>query len=140
MRDANVLVVEDDDTIRRLLIEYLRQHSFVSVDGARDGVEALHLIHSRQYRVLVLDVMMPKMSGVDLLDSLQAMLSDPSVRSLEALPAAVVITATAASALPAGVLEGRFPGMVRAVLRKPLDMTALAELVAKLLGEAPAAR
>jgi CheY-like chemotaxis protein len=136
MRDANVLVVEDDDTIRRLLVEYLKQHSYVSVDWARDGVEALHLINTGRYRVIVLDVMMPKMSGVDLLDSLQAMLSDSSIKALETPPAAIVITATAASALPNDVFEGRFPTLVRAVFRKPLDMTVLAELVEKLLREA----
>lgn len=138
MRDANVLVVEDDDTIRRLLVEYLKQHSYVNVEGARDGVEALHLLNTRRYRVLVLDVMMPKMSGIDLLDSVKALASDPSLKALEAPPAAVVITATAAAALPTDVLEGRFPDLVRAVFRKPLDMTALAELVEKLLREAPA--
>ena len=140
MHDANVLVVEDDDTIRRLLVEYLKQHSYVSVDGARDGVEALHLINTGRYRVIVLDVMMPKMSGVDLLESLQAMLSDSSVKVLETPPAAIVITATAASALPNEVFEVRFSTLVRAVFRKPLDMTVLAELVEKLLREAPAAR
>lgn len=140
MRDANVLVVEDDDTIRRLLVEYLKQHSYVNVEGARDGVEALHLLNTQRYRVIVLDVMMPKMSGIDLLDSVQALLSDPSVKALDATPAAVVITATAASALPSDVIEQRFPKLVRAVFRKPLDMSALAELVERLLREAPAAR
>ncbi len=140
MRDANVLVVEDDDTIRLLLVEYLKQHSYVNVESARDGVEALHLISTHRYRVIVLDVMMPKMSGVDLLDSVQALVSDPSVKALETPPAAVVITATAASALPTDVLEQRFPDIVRAVLRKPLDMNALAELVEKLLREATATR
>jgi CheY-like chemotaxis protein len=140
MRDANVLVVEDDDTIRRLLVEYLKQHSYVSVDGARDGVEALHLINTGRYRVIVLDVMMPKMSGVDLLESLQAMLADSSFKLLATPPAAIVITAAAASVLPNDIFERRFPAMVRAVFRKPLDMTVLAELVGKLLREAPAAR
>src|SRR5258707_15696176 len=100
MGDANVLVVEDDDTIRRLLVEYLKQHSYVNVDGARDGVEALHLINTGRYRVIVLDVMMPKMSGADLLDSLHAMLSDTSIKPLETPPPPVVITATARSPPP----------------------------------------
>jgi CheY-like chemotaxis protein len=139
MRNANVLVVEDDDTIRRLLVDYLKQHSDVSVEGARDGVEALHFITTRPYRVVVLDVMMPKMSGVDVLESLHAMLADPSVKTLDALPAVVVMTATGTATLPTGVLEHRFPETVRAVFRKPLDMIALAELVERLLQEAPAA-
>jgi CheY-like chemotaxis protein len=139
MRNGNVLVVEDDDTIRRLLIEYLKSHELVNVDGARDGVEALHLIVTNHYSVMILDVMMPKMSGIDLLDSVQAMISDPSVKALDAPPAVIVMTATAASTLPASVLEHRFPHIVRAVFRKPLDMTALAELVEKLLQEPVAA-
>jgi CheY-like chemotaxis protein len=143
MRNGNVLVVEDDDTIRRLLVDLLAQHSRANVEGARDGVEALHLITTRRYAVVLLDVMMPKMSGIDLLDSVHAMLSDPSLKTLDSRPAVIVITATAASTLPAEVLEHRFPGLVRAVLRKPLDMRALAALVGRLLGDperAPAAR
>lgn len=135
MRDATVLVVEDDDAIRHLLVEYLKQHAYASVDGARDGVEGLHLINTRRYRVIVLDVMMPKMSGVDLLESLQAMLADSSIKRFETPPRTIVITAAAASALPNDVFEQRFPILVHAVLRKPLDLTALAELVEKLLRE-----
>jgi CheY-like chemotaxis protein len=133
MRNANLLVVEDDDSIRRLLVDYLKEHSYVSVEGARDGVEALHLISTHRYNVVVLDVMMPKMSGVDLLDSLKAMLSDPSVKLLDSSPAVVVITASPASVLPADELEQRFPHIVRGVFRKPLDMTALGDLVEQLL-------
>ena len=40
----DILVVEDDDEIRRLLVAYLEQREHVNVDGARDGVEALHQI------------------------------------------------------------------------------------------------
>jgi CheY-like chemotaxis protein len=135
MRNANVLVVEDDESIRRLLVDYLEQRSSVSVEGARDGVEALHLISTHRYAVVVLDVMMPKMSGVDLLDSVKAMLSDPSVRSLESPPAFVVITATSASTLPADKLQQRFPRIVRGVFRKPLDMPAFGNLIEQLLRE-----
>ena len=133
MRNANVLVVDDDDMIRPLLVEYLKQHSLVAADAARDGVEALHLISTQRYRVVVLDVMMPKMTGVDLLDSLAAMLSDPSLETLEAAPAVVVVTASSAATLPSALLEQRFPSLVRAVLRKPLDMTMLAESVERWL-------
>src|SRR5580765_634696 len=123
MRDANVLVVEDDDTIRRLLVEYLKQHSYVRVDGARDGVEGLHLINTGRYRVIVLDVLMPKMSGVDLLESLQAMLADSSVKQLETPPRTVVVSGAAVSALRNEVFEGRLPTLVHAGFREPLDMT-----------------
>src|SRR2546423_8598155 len=92
--DSKILVVEDDDSVRRLLAEHLAEQMPVEVDSARDGVEALHKISSTRYGVVILDLMMPKMSGVDLLDSLRALTSDPSVKALDAPPPVLVITAT----------------------------------------------
>jgi len=129
MRKGNVLVVEDDDAIRRLLIEYLKSHEHVEVDGARDGVEALHQIVTKRYVVVVLDVMMPKMSGVDVLDSLEALTSDPSVKALDDPPAVLVITSAEKSALPDAAIFQRCPRMVRAVFRKPIEVEELAKCV-----------
>ena len=92
MPNSSVLVVEDDDAIRQLLSEYLQAHSHVTVESARDGVEALHQISTKSYDVVVLDIVMPKMSGVDLLDSLTALRRDPSVQSPWSLPAVLVIS------------------------------------------------
>lgn len=131
MAESNVLVVEDDDTIRRLLIEYLKTHSYVSVDAARDGVEALHHLSTKPYAVVVLDIMMPKMSGVDLLDSLVALSRDPSVKSLDALPAVLVMTSAPEREMPDSVLRQKFPNVVRSIFRKPLELQALAEEVEK---------
>jgi len=129
---GNVLVVEDDETIRRLLVEYLKEQSLI-VDGARDGVEALHRISSKPYSVIVLDVMMPHMSGIDLLDSLQALSSDPSLETRIAPPAVLVVTSISPQELPSHDLETRFPSIVRDVLRKPVDACALMKRVEALL-------
>jgi CheY-like chemotaxis protein len=133
MRNGNVLVVEDDDAIRRLLIEYLQSHESVNVDGARDGVEALHQIATNHYAVMILDVMMPKMSGVDVLDSLNALTSDPSVKVLDDPPAVLVITSAEMAALPDAAITQRFPGGVQRVFRKPLDVAELTSSVEKYL-------
>ena len=82
MPSGHVLIVEDDDTIRHLLIEYLKQHALLTVEGARDGIEALHFISQKPYAIVILDLMMPKMSGGDFLDSLTAMMKDPSIHTL----------------------------------------------------------
>jgi CheY-like chemotaxis protein len=129
MPRGHVLVVEDDDALRLLLIEYLKEHAHVQVDGARDGADALHRLSTSSYNVVVLDVMMPFMTGIDLLNSLQALTSDPSVRSLEQLPAVIVVTAASPEHVPSHALEERFPSMVRAVLRKPLHTEQLARCV-----------
>ncbi|HEY6140068.1 MAG TPA: response regulator [Thermoanaerobaculia bacterium] len=133
MPNATVLVVEDDETIRRLLTEYLQAHSHVEVESARDGVEALHQISTRPYDVVVLDVMMPKMSGVDLLDSLATLRRDDSVQPLKSLPAVLVITSVSDGEVPDRVLKEHCPELVRGVFRKPLELGALAEEVERYL-------
>jgi CheY-like chemotaxis protein len=132
MTSGHVLVVEDDDTIRRLLTEYLEQKALLTVDGARDGIEALHLITHQRYGVVVLDLLMPKMSGIDFLDSLTAMIEDPSIQTLTQPPAVIVVTSTAAGDVPTDTIEGR-SGLVRAVMRKPVDASDLARAIERLL-------
>ena len=133
MPHGNVLVVEDDDTIRRLLMEYLRERSHLQVDGARDGVDALHHVATKRFSVIILDLMMPYMSGVDFLTSLEALLSDPSVKVLEEPPAVIVVTSAPAEEVSAEELQRRFPSFVHGVLRKPVDYRALSTRVESLL-------
>ena len=132
MAQGNLLVVDDDESVRRLLMEYLRERSSLNVDGARDGVEALHQIALKPYVVIVLDVMMPYMSGIDFLTSLDALITDPSVRTLDDPPAVLVITSAPQEDVRADELQRRFPRFVRGVLRKPLDIEAFGQRVAAL--------
>ena len=131
---SNILVVEDDDAIRSLLMETLRESAHVAVDGARDGVDALHRVSTRRYALVVLDVMMPFMTGIDFLDSLEALVSDPSVRTMDQLPAVIVVTGASSEQIPDRALEARFPSMVRRVLRKPVNVYELERCVAAALG------
>jgi len=134
MPNGHILVVEDEDAIRLLLIDYLVEHSGVEVTGARDGVDALHQISTRRYDVVVLDVMMPHMTGVDFLDSLQVLGSDRSVKHLATLPAVIIVTGMPPEQLPTAHIKKRFPKLVRTVLRKPVDVTYLGDCVRTLLG------
>ena len=60
-----VLVVEDDADIRELLRYNLEQEGF-AVEQAADGAEALKLIERRVPELLILDLMLPGMPGLDL--------------------------------------------------------------------------
>ena len=133
VRHPSVLVVEDDDSVRRLLADHLAARMPVEVDSARDGVDALYKITTKPYRVVILDLMMPKMSGTDLLDSLHAHISDPSVKALEKPPVVLVITAAPDSALSDDLIRKRCPETVRGIFRKPLDVAVLAANVEKFL-------
>ena len=128
-----ILVVEDDDHVRVLLIEYLKEHAHPSVEGARDGAEALHHVAAGEYALVILDLMMPFMTGIDFLDSLEAMVSDPSIKPITSRPPVIVITSAPPEQVPNGDLEKRFPLMVRDVLRKPVEPERLARRARELL-------
>lgn len=133
MPHGTLLVVDDDDETRTLLTGYFKEQLHAEVDVARDGAEALHQIATKRYAVVVLDLMMPHMSGIDFLDSLEALTSDPSLQTLKTLPAVLVITCAPPESVSNRDLEQRFPALVRGVLRKPLDVHALAERIEALL-------
>jgi CheY-like chemotaxis protein len=131
MRSSNVLIVDDDDAIRRLLVEYFVQQGDLRVDWARDGVEALHRVSTNRYAAIVLDVVMPKMTGIDLLHSLRELRRGAPTPPES--PAVFVITSTPESELPDNVLE-HFDGLVAGVFRKPLDVNALVSAIETRLG------
>ena len=61
-----ILVVEDDDVIRTLLVTALRSEPF-NVDAANDGAAGLELTSRCEYAVIILDLMMPRISGFEFL-------------------------------------------------------------------------
>ena len=64
----NVLVVEDDPMVAQLHEHYLSQiKGFELCDMARNGEEALRLLQNKSYDLLILDVFMPSMDGLQLL-------------------------------------------------------------------------
>jgi CheY-like chemotaxis protein len=133
MRVRRILVVEDDERIRQLLVEYLRQGGQAEVASARDGAEALNYLGRNACDLVLLDLVMPHMSGMDLLASMDALLNDPSAGRLAQAPAVVVVTSMSDEAIPAGVIEQQFPRLVRSVIRKPVDAAALAERIDDVL-------
>jgi len=62
-----VLVVEDDRGIRDLLIALLRLEGYV-VDSVTDGEEAITAIDSSPYDAILLDLMLPRANGYDVID------------------------------------------------------------------------
>ncbi len=69
-RSASVLVADDDPDVMRILDSQLRGAGY-RTKLAFDGAEALGMIERDQPAVLVLDLMMPKLSGFDILARLQ---------------------------------------------------------------------
>lgn len=67
----HILVVDDDDRLRALIEEYLSSQDFY-VTAAADAAAARQMLARFQFDALVLDVMMPRESGLALLSSLNA--------------------------------------------------------------------
>ena len=78
-----ILVVEDTKDMNRLIVKALTKAGY-SVDGCYDGEEALDYLAGAEYDGIVLDVMMPKMDGHQLLAKLRAQGSDIPVLFLTA--------------------------------------------------------
>lgn len=68
----NVLVVEDDPMVAQLHEHYLSQiKGFQLCDTARSGDEALKLLQTKEYDLLILDVFMPFMDGLQMLEKIR---------------------------------------------------------------------
>jgi two-component system phosphate regulon response regulator OmpR len=73
---THVLIVDDDDRLRALLKKFLREHDFL-VTAVSGAAEARRKMGWFAFDVMILDVMMPKESGLELLKSLSPEIRPP---------------------------------------------------------------
>jgi DNA-binding response OmpR family regulator len=107
-----LLVVDDEKPIRHLLARIAQRAGF-EVDTANDGVEALEMIAKNHYAIAIVDLMMPRLSGYELLQKISTLNPRP-----------VVLVATAMSNGDVASLDD---SMVRSVIKKPFDIDAVAK-------------
>ncbi|HOI74239.1 MAG TPA: HD domain-containing response regulator [Syntrophales bacterium] len=77
--DRRILVVDDYELTRRMIVDALLQTGYTSVEEATDGLEALDLFKAGNHDLIITDVMMPHMDGMELLDRLQEIRADSSI-------------------------------------------------------------
>lgn len=114
-----ILIADDDPPLRGLLRLVAARAGF-EVDTAANGAEALEKLKANTYSVAVIDLMMPWMSGYELIESLAAMPARPPV---------VVVTALTDARLPR--LDS---SVVSSILRKPFDIEMLSAVLIELAG------
>jgi DNA-binding NtrC family response regulator len=83
--NRRILIADDEEIMRDVLSDLLSAESY-TVDLAENGVQALEMIRDTNYGVMLLDLMMPEMDGLQVLEELKKMPNSP---------AAVVLTAYA---------------------------------------------
>lgn len=128
---AKILIIEDDDSVATALRDLLRAEGF-GVDMATDPAEGLANAQSKSYNVVVTDLQMPGMSGLEIIEQLQ--------RARPHLPVILITayhtTETAIRAIKLGafdyVLKPIDPSEFLRILKRALEST---RLVAKPLGD-----
>jgi DNA-binding NtrC family response regulator len=113
--EARVLVVDDDDEVRTLLVRTLRRRGY-SVDEAADGIEGLARVEQAAPDVVVTDMAMPRLDGLGFLKALKEKHAE--------LP---VIVLTGHGSME-NVLQAMREGVLFDYLMKPLPDLALLEV------------
>ena len=65
-----ILVVEDEEYIRDLYVQILRKEGYL-VDSASDGEEAYMKMSKKEYDLILLDIILPKIDGLQVLEKLK---------------------------------------------------------------------
>jgi CheY-like chemotaxis protein len=113
-----ILVVDDEPTLR-LGFAYALSNAFTLVETASNGRQALERIAERQFDVMILDLRMPEMDGIGVLDALRS----------QGNPMAVVLCSAAIS--PEVTLRAIRHGVVDFLLKpvRPVDLRQVVEFV-----------
>ena len=117
-----LLVVDDNAGIRRLLFEMLTDEGY-NVEIASSGSDALAKVHVRVPDLILLDIKMPGLNGLETLTK---------VRKI--FPFIPVVIMTAYSELDT-VLRSIESGLIRYFLRKPFDLDEVRNLVKNILAD-----
>ena len=122
-RTSNILVVDDDRTTRHLTRTTLAKAGY-AVSVAQDGAEALTRMRGKKFDLVLLDVWMPRMDGLAVLDRMKRLKTRPRV---------VVMTSDDA---PQTVLKA-IRRHAYQYLHKPVEPAALVSIVRDALKSAP---
>jgi two-component system KDP operon response regulator KdpE len=116
VKAVRVLVVDDDPSIRRMIMAALRREGY-SFSEAANGKEALEVMRRDRPDIVILDLMMPMVSGWDVLRERSG---DSDLLSIPVIVVSANRSAELASAMDKGIC---------AFLPKPFDINALSSLV-----------
>jgi CheY-like chemotaxis protein len=120
---AKILVVDDDPVTIGLIFLYLAKHEH-DVTTAENGKEALALLHTETFDIVITDILMPEMDGYELLIRLLQQPTRPKI---------IAMSAGAPGLLSSEILETSWSLKVDATLTKPLTSDELNSVVDRLL-------
>lgn len=127
MTDKSLLVVDDSATMRQLLCMTLTRVEGITqanITEAFDGEDALNKVRSQNFDLVLTDIRMPRMDGLEFIRAVRSELSD------RPLPIIIISTKGADEDVKLGMSLG-----ASGYLSKPISMPKLKELVLNFLGE-----
>ncbi len=119
---SQILIVDDSRSIRELLTSVLHGAGF-NVTSAEDGEDGLNVAKSNKFDLVITDINMPVMDGIELLKSLRS-LPDYSFRPI------LILTTEFSQEMK---MKGKSAGAT-GWLVKPFDPVKLIEVIKRLLG------
>jgi two-component system, chemotaxis family, chemotaxis protein CheY len=127
MTNKSLLVVDDSATMRQLLCMTLTRVDGITqanITEASDGADALDKVRSGSFDLVLTDIRMPRMDGLEFIRKVRSELNDL------ALPIIIISTKGADEDVQLGMNLG-----ASGYLSKPVSMARLRELVTNFLGE-----
>jgi two-component system chemotaxis response regulator CheY len=121
-----ILVVDDYNTMVRIIRNLLRQVGFRNVDDATDGISALRKLREKQYSLVVSDWNMEPMTGYELLKEMRA---DPAL-------AAVPFIMVTAESKTENVIAAKKAGVSNYIV-KPFNAATLKAKIDAIFAEQP---
>jgi DNA-binding response OmpR family regulator len=115
-----LLIVDDDAPIRNLLRRLALRAGF-TVDTAKDGQDAIEKLGNATYEIVIVDLMMPRVSGFELLQH---------INGLDPRPTVIVATA-----MMNGDVARLDDSLIRRVIRKPFDVDAVIKALVETAAE-----
>ena len=118
-----VLVVDDYKTMTRIIRQFLNQLGFRNVDEASDGQQALGMLKTKQYGLVISDWNMQPMTGIELVRAIRA---DGQLKNTPF----IMVTA---ESLPQNILAAKEAGVNNYIV-KPFNAQTLQRVVFSVLG------
>jgi len=111
-REAKVLIVDDDKSVANFLERFLKQKGYLCVQSAKTGKEALDIIKKEDIKLVLLDIKLPGIDGIEALRKIKEFKKDTDVIMITGFPE----EATAKEALKLGAYD---------YIMKPFDLAYL---------------
>lgn len=124
--DLSVLVVEDTELLRRMYTDRLTQEGYRVIPAA-DGLEALSVLRSDTPDLILLDLIMPKMSGLEVLDLVK---KDPRLKSI---PVLILSNLGQDTDIQKGLQMGAIDYLIKNEVR-PVDIAEKINAILKAVG------